>query len=278
MPAGQTGRLGSRWLRLAACGGQEIHYRVSLGPDPGGIPVVLLHGMVSSLYLVPLAEWLAPQVRVYVPDLPGFGQSWHPEKPFDVEEHAAVVAEWLDALGLKRVYLVGNSLGCNIGVEVAIARPERVASLVLQGLTLAPELRSPVRTLPRWIVNSWREVPRDPLMRQGQREVSTAALVKSAVILMRHRVEERLPKVICPALVVRGTRDPMFPAHWADQAVQLLPQGRLCTIPGGTHTLNVVNPLALARAILSFIGDEAPSSGGEDRIGSRAGSSEGASA
>jgi 2-hydroxy-6-oxonona-2,4-dienedioate hydrolase len=277
--AARTGSLGSRWVRIGVRGGREMHYRVSLGPDPhtapGGMPVVLIHGMVASLYLMPAAEYLAPHVRVYAPDLPGFGQSWQPETPLDVEDLAATVGDWLDALGLKRVHLVGNSLGCNTAVEVAIGRPDLVESVVLQGLTLAPQLRSPVKALPLWALNSWRETPRGPLMRQAGREVDTAALLKGGMSLIRHRLEERLPKVGCPALVIRGTRDAMFPATWAEEAVRLLPHGRLHEIPGGTHTLNIVRPLQLARAILSFIGAD---SGGRTDTNSRTRTHEGAPA
>lgn len=277
MAGARTGRLGSRWVRIASRGGRELHHRVSLGPDPGGVPVVLAHGMVSGLYLVPLAEFLAPRMRAYAPDLPGYGESWRPEKPLDVNELARVLGDWLDAIGLGRIHLVGNSLGCNVAVELAIARPGLVESLVLQGLTLAPELRSPARALPRWLVNSWREVPRGPLMRQAQRQVGAPQLIKGGLNLLRHRLEDRLPSISCPTLVIRGARDPMFPSAWADAAVRLLPRGRLCAIPGGTHTLNVVNPLALARAILSFVGAEG-SSGDRDGAGPRASSPQGAPA
>jgi 2-hydroxy-6-oxonona-2,4-dienedioate hydrolase len=60
-----------------------------------------------------------------------------------------------------------------------------------------------------------------------------------------------------PTLVVRGSRDPIVPQRWAEEATHLLPEGRLVVIPDMPHTLIYNAPRQLARVILPFLsGDE----------------------
>jgi 2-hydroxy-6-oxonona-2,4-dienedioate hydrolase len=100
------------------------------------LPIVLCHGFgVSSRYMVPLAEALARDFRVYAPNLPGFGRSNRPADVLDIGGLAEALAAWMAALGLGPAALIGNSLGCQVIVEVALRHRERVACLVLQGPT-----------------------------------------------------------------------------------------------------------------------------------------------
>jgi pimeloyl-ACP methyl ester carboxylesterase len=68
----------SAWTEIP---GGAVHYRVGLAL-PEELPIVLLiHGLVvASTYMVPTAEQIAPFCRVYAPDLPGYGESYKPER------------------------------------------------------------------------------------------------------------------------------------------------------------------------------------------------------
>src|SRR3954471_4860320 len=117
--------LESRWERV---GGLRGHALVG----GAGATVVLVHGLaVSSRYFVPLAEQLVRTRRVLAPDLPGYGRSGSPRRALGIEELANALTEWLDLAELERAPLVGNSLGCQIAVDLAARRPGRVDSLVL---------------------------------------------------------------------------------------------------------------------------------------------------
>ena len=78
---------------------------------------------------------------------------------------------------------------------------------------------------------------------------------------MEDRIEEKLPHVRVPALVVRGSKDPIVPQRWAEEVARLLPMGRLVVVPGAPHTLVYDAPLELARVVRPFL------SGGQERIG-----------
>ncbi len=82
--------------------------------------------------MLPVAEALEPHFSVYALDTPGYGLSDPPQsKPAGLDAYLPMLAEALDALGLRRVCLYGAATGAQIAVEFAKRHPERVALLVL---------------------------------------------------------------------------------------------------------------------------------------------------
>lgn len=137
----QSMPLTSEWTRVP---GGMMHSRTNFySPPPDAPVVVLVHGMViSSSYMVPTAEHLAPLCRVYAPELPGYGQSYKPWPILLLPQLADALAIWMDMLGISKAHLVGNSFGCQIIVEFALRHPERIDRIVLQGPTVNPQART----------------------------------------------------------------------------------------------------------------------------------------
>ena len=103
----------------------------------GAPQVVLLHGLgATSASFLPMIWELARDHHVFALDLPGFGESDKPLRAL----HAAYFARWLvafvDAAGLERPHLVGNSMGGRVALEVGLRSPAKVDRLVL----LAPSM------------------------------------------------------------------------------------------------------------------------------------------
>ena len=113
-------------------GGRTISY-LALGPEePGGVPVVLVHGYGgdknSWLFVQqPLAE----QVTAIALDLPGHGASSKDLGDGSLTTLADTVSGFLDALDIQRAHLVGHSLGGAVVAAVARSAPEKAASLTL---------------------------------------------------------------------------------------------------------------------------------------------------
>ena len=117
-------------------GGIVTNYH-DMGRD-NGIPLLLLHG--SGPGVTAWANWrfnlpvLAESRRVVAPDMVGFGYT---ERPAGVEynldtwvKHAI---DFLDALGIERADIVGNSYGGALALAMAIRHPDRIRRLVLMG-------------------------------------------------------------------------------------------------------------------------------------------------
>ncbi len=249
------GKLGSRW---AVVNGLRMHARVSVDPVPEASPaVVLVHGLVvSSRYMIPTARKLASHHEVYVPDLPGFGRSEKPPSVLDVAGLSDSLAAWMETVGLGSAVLVGNSVGCQVVADLALRHPERVERAVLQGPTMDPGARSTLRQAARLALDGTREPP--SLLPIMLLDYLSAGLDRSFATFryaLEDRIEEKLPHLRAPTLVVRGERDPIVPQRWAERAARLLPEGRLVVVPGASHTMNYAAPSELARVVRSFIGE-----------------------
>jgi pimeloyl-ACP methyl ester carboxylesterase len=104
----------------------------------GGDDVVLVHG--SGPGVTSYANWrlvlpeLGKDFHCVAPDMVGFGYSERPEKPdYSVQTWADQTVGVMDALGIEKAHLIGNSFGGAIALRIATQHPERVAKLVLMG-------------------------------------------------------------------------------------------------------------------------------------------------
>lgn len=100
--------------------------------DPGGPPVVCLHGVIAhALRFRKLAEEHLPaRFRIVAPDLRGHGHSeWDP--PWDLATHLDDVEETAAALGIERAVWVGHSFGGRLAMELTARRPDLVERLIL---------------------------------------------------------------------------------------------------------------------------------------------------
>jgi haloalkane dehalogenase len=115
-----------------------LHARMS----GSGAPVVFLHGNPTSSYL-----WrrVLPGIgghRLIAVDLIGMGDSGKPAIPYDLADHVAYVARFLDELGLRHVTVVAHDWGCAIALDLSRRRPDLVGALAL--------MEGHLRPLPDW--------------------------------------------------------------------------------------------------------------------------------
>ena len=248
------GRLISTW---APVHGLRLHALASAETlSPNTPTVVLVHGVaVSSRYLVPLAEELAPRARVFVPDLPGYGRSARPAgRDLTVPELADALLGWLDRVGLDRPHLLGNSFGCQVIAALAARHPDRVGRLVLQGPTFDPDARTAWRQALRWLaVVPFERSSEGLVLARDVWDLGPARAFDMIRKGLEDRIELNLPRVTAPTLVVRGSRDAIVPQRWAEEATRLLPHGRLVVLVGAAHTINYSQPARLVAAIWPFL-------------------------
>lgn len=204
--------------------------------------------------MLPLARRLAEEFPVFIPDLPGYGDSSKPPRPLDLPALAEVLEAWMQAIDIRRAAVIANSFGCQVAVELAVRHPEAVARLILQGPTVDSGARTLWRQFRRLVANSRRE-PRGMavIARHDWAKVGVRRLYRMARMAVADRMEDKLSKVQAPTLVIRGERDPLVSAGWAETVAGRLPHGRLVTVPGAAHTMNFFNPDAFTAAALPFL-------------------------
>lgn len=244
----------SRWAKVD---GLRVHAKVG---NTSGPPLVFVHGLgVSSRYLLPTAKLLEPAMTVYAPELPGTGRSEKPRRALDVPQLARSLLRWMDAMQLDRASFLGNSLGSQVLVELAVKAPSRVDRLILTGPTVDPKWRTLAKQLPRWFI----EVTREPLallptLIRDYLIFGPLRFLRGGRFALEDPIEEKLPLVRAPSLVIRGARDAFVSPEWLERMVSLMPNARAETIAGAAHAVTYSQPAALARVVLPFL--SAPSS------------------
>lgn len=129
-----TGTALSRQGSRVTCGGIDTHYH-----DVGsGLPVVLLHG--SGPGVTARSNWertieaLSGDFRTIAPEMVGYGATERPPGiAYGVSTWMRHVLDFLDALSLETVDIVGNSMGALVALHIAQAHPDRIRRLVLMG-------------------------------------------------------------------------------------------------------------------------------------------------
>jgi len=114
------------------------------------------------------------------------------------------------------------------------------------------------RTVPREVRRFLLDMPREPLSLLpiellDYLSAGTRRAWQTFRYALEDRIEEKLPNVRVPTLVVRGSRDPIVPQRWAEEATSLLPKGRLAVIPGAAHTANYGWAAQFARVVRTFL-------------------------
>jgi len=207
-----------------------------------GRPVVLLHG--SGPGVTAWANWrrvlplLAKDFRVVAPDLAGFGFTERPrgEGQYGIKLWVGHLIGFLDALGLARVSLVGNSFGGGLALAAASRHPDRIERLVLMGTpagtfaqtpalrgawSYEPSLENMERMLRMFPYDeSWvtaqmvRERYETSLLHGGQaafRKLIPAPGPEGETTWVKGVPEETLRAIEQPTLVLHGREDSVVP-------------------------------------------------------------------
>jgi len=237
-------------------------YRIHSVHAGEGDPVVLVHGLSGShrWWRFTLPE-LARRHRVHVPELVGFGDSRRPAgRQPTILEMAGVVRQWLDALRLDRVDLVGHSMGGQILVHVAAATPGRVRRLVLADaagvprmLTVAELARLASELIPP---RAWGRLTFLPTIALDAVRAGPLVLHDALRHVLADDIRPLLPQIRSPTLVVWGELDPLTPLEHGRLIAEAIPDARLLVLPGAAHNAMADRPEDFNRAVLAFLDEE----------------------
>ncbi len=243
-----------------------------------GRAIVFLHGAwTDSGEWLPIIQPLGEQFHCFAPDLLGFGDSEQPNSHYSIQLEVECLAEYFDALKIRQVCLVGHGLGAWVAVSYAISHPDHVDGLVL----IAPEGVQPDDYPNPWQMGRWL-IARPPLLvwalqlvyplmrllglgdeiqklltlrRQLRRSpVATELLCQRRWTEIRAElVEERLPWLKLPTLVMVSPSDQPSQLAMAQTYAQLLPNGKLECPDSPDPALLATMPTAIAEQISRFM-------------------------
>lgn len=260
-------------------GNLDIHYHEHPPSGAGRGAVVFVHGSGPgasgySNFKFNAAAFAQAGHRVLVPDLPGFGYS---SKPTDIDYTTDFFVEnlvgLLDALGVRRCALVGNSLGGGVSIRTALDHPQRVEKLVLMAPGGIEELET-YMAMPA-MASMIENFVGGALDRAGLRRV-LGNLVFDATHVTDELVEERYailqtqpPEVLsrmkipnmetelgaiqCPVLAFWGVDDAMVPVSGGRKITSRCRPSRLVEVAECGHWVMVEHRRMFNAACLDFL-------------------------
>jgi pimeloyl-ACP methyl ester carboxylesterase len=241
-------------VRFTDTGYGRVRSRVlgTLGDAP---PVVTVMGMAVSSYLLP-AQAALTWTQTHLVDLPGLAGSDDPPRALEVPDFAEAVCEWLDAAGLPPVIMAGHSSGTQVAARVAAARPNLVAGTVLASPTVDPKARSVPRALYYWRRDSAYPMPGlEESHRPEWKRAGFRTMVHLLRAHLRDRLEDTVPRVRGPLLVLLGEDDRLCTERWARELADLAEDGRLVTVPG-PHTFLWRDPAVWSAPLRELVARE----------------------
>ncbi|MDN3494873.1 alpha/beta hydrolase [Planococcus sp. APC 4015] len=223
---------------------------------------MLVHGIgMSHRYLDRLQQALGAAGPVHAIDLPGFGGLPKPGHDVDVPAMGWALAEVIASLNSGPVILLGHSMGAQWVVEAALHRPDLVARLAIMG----PVADNAHRTLPAQMSALILDTLREPPLANAIVFIDYIRCgIPWYLVQVRHMlsypIEQRVPLLPMPLLVIRGGRDPIAGLAWCRALRDAAPDGALVEIPRRHHVAQHGAARAVASALSAFI---------EGRIGSQ---------
>lgn len=257
------------------------------GPE-NGPPVLLLHGLgATKASVLTLVPHLARHYRVMAVDLPGFGASSKPRGRYDAPWFAQHVFNFMDALGISKTRLVGNSMGGRISQEMGLMDPSRVEAMALlspatafavrPGLRivrlLRPELGIAAGFMPRGrvqavmkslfakpsrIESAWYEAATDDFLQTWKSPRARMAFFAAArnIYLDEPYGDQgmftRLATLKPKALYVYGRQDVLITPHYAKKIQRTIPTARVELWDDCGHAPQLEHPERTAGVIEEF--------------------------
>jgi pimeloyl-ACP methyl ester carboxylesterase len=253
--------------------------------NPAGRPLVLLHGITGHARTWDtLAIALAEEWRVFAVDQRGHGDSDPaPDGDYTVGAMAEDLGAFADAQGLATFSLLGLSMGGRVAMGFAGAHPGRVERLVI--VDIAPDIHPPGMARIRQMIAS---APEAIESEEWAVETAMAANPRADVGELRHRIKhalrrepdgtltwkyardlremmrrggrrepmdlwERLTRITCPTLLVRGAESDVLSAELAHRVIAALPDGRLVEVPGAGHSVPGDRPAEFVSVVRGFL-------------------------
>jgi pimeloyl-ACP methyl ester carboxylesterase len=241
--------------------------RIRLRRGGSGVPLLYLHGANGAPVIQPFMEKLATRFDVLVPEHPGYGLSGEPEWLENIHDMAYFYLDFLTALNLKNVVLVGGSMGGWIAMELAVRDTSRIQSLVL----VAPAgIQAPgVQPADIFLLSNEDQVRRlfhDQKIAEARLAAPVTPEAMDIELKNRHTTarlawEPRLhdpflPKwlhrIKVPAKIVWGREDRILPVGFVDRYRKLMPEAEVEIIEAAGHLPHSEKPEQFCDSVFKF--------------------------
>ena len=212
-----------------------------------GFPLILLHGNGEDCsYFEHQIEPFAQHFRVIAIDTRGHGQTPRGDAPFTIRQFAEDLLAFMNQRGIAKAHILGFSDGGNIAMVFALAHPERVEKLILNGANL--DATGVKRKIQIPIEIGYR-IAR--LFAKRSPKATQNAEMLGLMVNDPDVQPAELAQIQSPTLVIAGNNDMIKDSH-TRLIAKSIPNAELAIIPG-THFIANKNPEAFNETVLRFL-------------------------
>jgi aminoacrylate hydrolase len=251
----------------------EIHYEES----GSGEPLLLVAGLSGvGRYWTPQVSEFSRHYRVITYDQRGTGASDKRQQRYSVDGMAADLVALMDALGIERARLVGQSTGGAIGQTLAIEHPDRVERMVIfstwthcdawhrrlfearKGMFREVGAELHAQFHPLWLYPPEYVNAHDAELDEERRKAVAGAPPTDTSIaridaIMGFDRRNDLHRIRTPTLVLCARDDYITPAYHAEYLGRAIPTATVTILPGGGHALSKTLPETFNRITLEYL-------------------------
>ncbi|MCA9916424.1 MAG: alpha/beta hydrolase [Anaerolineales bacterium] len=226
--------------------------------------LLLIHGAGSSHLTWPGALRRLPDTAVYALDLAGHGRSQPPGRQ-TVAAYAQDVLNFIDALSLENLFVLGHSMGGAIAQQVGLAAPSAIAGLILLGtgakLRVSPQILAALEgdfATAVDLLNQyyWGSQPAAALMTANRKSMLACAqtvMLGDFSACNQFDLRDLLPQINLPTLVVSSQHDQMTPPKFGEFLAAQLPQAEFALLAQVGHMMMLEAPEAVAQLVHAFL-------------------------
>jgi len=234
--------------------------------DGKGEIFLILHGWGSSSdSWTKIIKILSAKFRVICPDLPGFGKTTSPDKPWNLNDFVEWVREFVEKLNLENFFLLGHSFGGRIAIKFSVLYPEKIKKLILvnsAGIKQKWGLKEKIVFILGRIGNfifsknlflKFKEKARNLFYRIFFiKDYSRAKGVMKETIkkILEEDIFPELPKIQVDTLIIWGEKDNILPLEHAFLMKKKIKKSKLEILPNVRHSPHLENPEKLAEILI----------------------------
>ncbi|WP_134704195.1 alpha/beta fold hydrolase [Ammoniphilus sp. YIM 78166] len=265
--------------KFVTAGGIHTHYHES----GEGEPLLLIHG--SGPGVSAWANWrlvfpiLSEKYHLYAPDVVGFGYTERPHDiSYSVDTWVNHLISFMEAKGLEKVSIIGNSMGGALALQIAQRRPDLVRKLVLMGSVgiefpitdeldavwgYTPSFENMKNLVATFSSNSSLADNDDLVQLRYQASIQEGFQESYAAMFPAPRqrhvnalalTEEKLRKIDCPVLLIHGREDRIIPLEYTSWRIsQLIPEAELHVFSQCGHWTQIEKTKPFTNLVSEFL-------------------------
>ena len=205
--------------------------------------------------------------KVFVPDLPGFGENSPLSRAWAIDDYVEWVSEFCEKNNLSQFFLLGHSFGGAVAVKFSLKYPEKVkkmflvASSGIRRKTIKKEILKKIANFLKFFsflpfYSSIRKIFYKIVIQKSDYPYTEGIMKETYLKIINEDISSCFSEVSVPTIIIWGDKDDVLPVENAYFINQKIKNSDLVIIPGVNHDLERKVPEILAEKIKEFLSDE----------------------